>query len=76
MEANRAIDYPAVAPIGDSVAKPNFNFQKRQRELAKEQKRKEKEARKAERRAEQARADAPEAPGTPDAAENQAPEGT
>jgi hypothetical protein len=37
------------------VAKPNFGFQKQQRERAKEQKKKEKEARKAERRAEEAR---------------------
>ena len=52
--------------------KPNFNFQKRQREQAKEQKRKEKDARKAERRAEQARADEAASGGT--IAEGQSPE--
>jgi hypothetical protein len=40
-------------PTGDDVAKPNFGFQKQQRERAKEQKKKEKEARKEQRRAEE-----------------------
>jgi hypothetical protein len=35
------------------MAKPNFGFQKRQKELAREQKKKEKEARKEQRRAEE-----------------------
>jgi hypothetical protein len=42
----------------DPVAKPNFGFQKRQREQAKERKKQEKAERKAERAAEQAAMDA------------------
>lgn len=40
--------------LSDPLAKPNFGFQKRQREQAKERKKQEKAARKAERAAEQA----------------------
>ena len=45
----------AIPPItkGDSMAKPNYNYQKRQRELAKKKKKEEKRKNKLEKKAQQ-----------------------